>query len=65
MATEAAIAVRDYGFERFNFSNLISLIQSKNIASIRVSEKIGMEYEKNYIFMEMSVKIYRIFHESN
>jgi len=65
LATEAAIAVRNYGFEKFNFSSLISIIEAENIASIRVAQKIGMEYEKDYIFMGMSVKIYRIFQESN
>ena len=65
LATEAAIAVRDYAFKKFNFSSLISLIQSQNIASIRVAEKIGMEYEKDYTFLGISVKIYRIFKQSN
>ncbi|MGF1486999.1 MAG: GNAT family N-acetyltransferase [Prochloraceae cyanobacterium] len=65
LATEAAIAVRDYGFEKFNFSSLISLIQAKNIASIRVAEKTGLKYEKDYNLMGLSVRIYRIFKNSN
>ena len=65
LATEAAIAVRDYAFENLALNRLISLIQPENMASIKVAEKIGMEYEKDYIFMGMSVKIYRIFKQSN
>ena len=65
LATEAAIAVRDYAFESLALNRLISLIQPENIASIKVAEKIGMEYEKDYIFRGMSVKIYRILKQSN
>lgn len=65
MATEAAIAVGDYAFESLALNRLISLIQPENIASIKVAEKIGMEYEKDYIFRGMSVKIYRILKQSN
>lgn len=46
LATEAAQAVLDYGFNRLHYSRLVSLIDSDNIASIRVAEKIGMQFEK-------------------
>ena len=65
LATEAAIAVGDYAFEKFNFSSLISIIEPENIASIRVAEKIGMEYEKDYNLMGVLVRIYRILKQSN
>ena len=41
-ATEAALAVRDYAFEKLSLPSLISLIRTGNQASRRVSEKIGM-----------------------
>lgn len=41
-ATEAASAVRDYAFAILGLKRLVSLIQSHNMASRRVSEKIGM-----------------------
>ena len=44
-ATEAATAVRDYGFAEVAFSRLISLIHPANAASIRVAEKLGMAQE--------------------
>ncbi len=43
LATEAAIACRDYGFESLELPFLISLVRPENIASCRVAEKIGMQ----------------------
>lgn len=61
LATEAALAVINYAFEKLNLNDLIALIQPENIASIKVAEKIDMKFERNYIFMGMPVKIYQIF----
>ena len=49
-ATEAARAVRDFAFATLGIKRLIALIDSSNIASIRVAEKIGMHYEKDVMF---------------
>jgi|SRR5215210_3108499 len=46
LATEAAQAILDYGFERLDLSRLICLIENDNLASIRVAEKIGMTFER-------------------
>ncbi|MCO5191114.1 MAG: GNAT family N-acetyltransferase [Anaerolineae bacterium] len=46
LATEAAQAIRDYGFYQLNLSRLVSLIDAENTASIRVAEKIGMTFER-------------------
>jgi ribosomal-protein-alanine N-acetyltransferase len=46
LATEAAQAILNYGFEELNLSRLVSLIDAENIASQRVAEKIGMTFEK-------------------
>jgi len=46
LATEAAKAILNYGFEQLNLSRLVSLIDSENIASQKVAEKIGMTFEK-------------------
>lgn len=43
LATEAATAVRDYAFGTLGLTQLISLIRTKNVASQRVAEKIGMK----------------------
>jgi RimJ/RimL family protein N-acetyltransferase len=46
LATEAAHAILQYGFEQLNLSRLICMIDPANIASRRVAEKIGMTLEK-------------------
>ena len=45
-ATEAACAVRDYAFSELGQSRLVSLIEPSNKRSIRVAEKLGMNFEK-------------------
>ena len=46
LATEAAQAILQYGFEQLGLSRLICMIDPANIASRRVAEKIGMTLEK-------------------
>lgn len=46
LATEAAQALVQYGFEHLQLSRLICLIDQENEASIRVATKIGMTFEK-------------------
>jgi RimJ/RimL family protein N-acetyltransferase len=45
-ATEAALAVRDFAFDSLRLPYLISLIRVGNLASRRVSEKIGMHLDR-------------------
>lgn len=47
-ATELGQAVRDQAFEKFGVRHLISLIHPDNAASIRVAEKIGATFEREY-----------------
>ena len=46
LATEAAAAVRDFALDELGLPRVISLIRPENIASVRVSEKIGMAKER-------------------
>ena len=46
LATEAARACRDYGFERLGYRRLVSLVDPGNLASRRVAEKVGMTLEQ-------------------
>ena len=48
-ATEAALAVRDYGFAELGYTRLISLIHPANAASIRVAEKLGERLEREVV----------------
>jgi len=46
LGTEAAQAILQYGFEQLHLSRLICVIDSENIASQKVAEKIGIKFEK-------------------
>lgn len=50
LATEAARAVRDHGFDELKLPRVISIIHPDNVASKRVAEKNGMLPEKETIF---------------
>ena len=42
LATEAALAIRDYGFEQLGLPRLICMMYPDNVASVRIAEKMGM-----------------------
>lgn len=46
-ATEASIACLEYGFQVFELDEIIANAATENKASIRVMEKIGMEFQQN------------------
>lgn len=46
-ATEAAVAVCDYALKTLGMKRIVAMIDPSNIASIRVTKKIGMVYEKD------------------
>ncbi|MEE8103907.1 MAG: GNAT family N-acetyltransferase [Planctomycetota bacterium] len=48
-ATEAAIALRDYAFNKLGLSRLVALIDPKNLASVRVAEKAGFSHERDVV----------------
>jgi len=50
LATEAAIAMKTYAFNDMNLTRLISLIETENIASVRVAEKNGFKLEKKMLY---------------
>ncbi len=43
-ATEAAFAVRDYGFRVLKLPQLIAIIDPENTASLNVARKLGMQF---------------------
>ncbi|GLC88968.1 GNAT family N-acetyltransferase [Lysinibacillus piscis] len=50
-ATEAATGCKEYGFNQLGLTKLISIIDPRNIPSIRVAEKNGFTKEKeSFIF---------------
>jgi len=46
LATEAALAIREYAFGKLGLTRLVCLIDAENRASARVAEKIGMAFER-------------------
>lgn len=48
LATEAAHAVLKHGFETLGFQRIVATVQSPNLASIRVMEKLGMQPESRF-----------------
>jgi [ribosomal protein S5]-alanine N-acetyltransferase len=59
-ATEASLACVAYGFSKLNLDYIIGRVMHKNLASIRVLEKVGMSYWKDIICDEHPAKCYRI-----
>jgi RimJ/RimL family protein N-acetyltransferase len=49
-ATEAALAMRDWGIAERGFTRLISMIRRGNERSVRVAEKIGERYERDMVW---------------
>jgi len=71
LGTEAASSVLNYGFEVVNLPKIVAVTKPDNIASRRVMEKIGMEYEKDayyyyndVVYYSISQKAYRSLQES-
>lgn len=60
LATEAAQACRDFGFERLQVDRLISLIRPANLQSRRVAEKNGMTVWKEVVWHELPHLVYAI-----
>jgi RimJ/RimL family protein N-acetyltransferase len=57
-ATEAAAAALAYGFETYRAPRVIAHIDTDNHASIRVSESIGMRYERDVSFYDLELRLY-------
>ncbi len=46
IATEASHAILTYGFDQLELKKIVAIAMKENKASIRVMEKIGMEFDK-------------------
>ncbi len=60
LATEASRAALQYGFEVIGLKRVIGLVMPENVASIRVLEKVGMQYEKSVRYDGDPVELYAI-----
>jgi ribosomal-protein-alanine N-acetyltransferase len=57
-ATEAARCTQDFSFHVLGLQRLISIIDPRNAASVRVAEKCGLTYEKEIVFRGNRVNIH-------
>jgi [ribosomal protein S5]-alanine N-acetyltransferase len=60
LASEAARAIRDFGFEKLGRTRLISIINVRNEASKRVARAVGMTAEKTTTFHNIDVEVFAI-----
>jgi RimJ/RimL family protein N-acetyltransferase len=60
LASEAAHACRDYGFQQLGLDSMISLIRPENMPSWRVAERIGMKVWKETTRNGLRHLVYRI-----
>lgn len=58
IATEAALAVRDYAFNVLEIPMLISIINHQNDVSKRVAKKVGMKLMKQTNFKNVLVDVF-------
>lgn len=49
LATEAALAIRDYAFQQLGLTRLVCFIDPANKASIQVSTHVGMTFEREAV----------------
>jgi ribosomal-protein-alanine N-acetyltransferase len=59
-ATEAATALRNYGFKELKFERLISLIMHGNDASVKVAERLGARYVRDVGRGDWKVRLYAV-----
>jgi RimJ/RimL family protein N-acetyltransferase len=57
-ATEAASAVRDLGFERWKYEEVISLIRPENLPSHAVAGRLGMTIRGTTVFATFTTFVY-------
>ena len=60
LATEAARAIRDHGFDQLGLDRLVSIIHRENLGSRRVAEKSGLRPERLIQFMNHRCWLYSV-----
>lgn len=60
LATEAASAAIRSGLDEFKLPYVFGIVERANIASVRVLEKIGMQYKRTTMFDDVEMDLYRI-----
>ena len=58
IATEAAAAWRDHGFDTVGLERIVSMVSERNVASRRVAEKLGMTVEREAMWGDLPHLMY-------
>ena len=56
-ATEVSEAILDYGFEELGLKRIIAIAVKDNLASIRVMQKVGMQFEKEFYYDDVDKEV--------
>lgn len=59
-ATESALACLEFGFHQLDLEKIVGRAMEANVASIKVLEKIGMQYAGKFDFMKHEGVLYEI-----
>lgn len=60
IATESAHASLEFGFQKLKLEKIVGYAMPENMASVRVMEKLGFEFEKDYLEEGVLVRKYYI-----
>jgi len=60
LATEAAEKAISYGFNTFQFSYILGIVERENLGSATVLQKLGMQFKKSTLFHGVPMDIYRL-----
>jgi len=63
LATESALQAMAYGFEVANLERIVAIAQAANRDSLRVMDKIGMQFEREGVHKGIRVVVYTITRE--
>lgn len=63
-AAEAAAAILDYGFQHLRLEKIIAFALPQNKASLRVLEKIGFRYCRDFIHADLPHSLYELTRDS-
>lgn len=59
-ATEASHGAIEYAFNSLAINNVIAIVDPRNTRSLNVLQKLHMHYEKDSIYKEFPVRVYRL-----
>ena len=60
LATEASISSLEFGFRELGIQEIVGIVHTKNGASIRVLEKLGMSYPERKLYFGMDCLRYSL-----